>query len=137
VPASVLVDTGPIVAYLHRGDAWHQRVKGFFRRWRGELLTTWPVVTEAVYLSESHRARLAILQWIQRNLQVVPQDAADAASIERQLRKYADLAPDLADLSLFMLAERSGVHDIVTVDARDFAVFRLASGRALNNLLAR
>jgi hypothetical protein len=137
VPASVLVDTGPIVAYLHRGDAWHQRAKGFFRRWRGELLTTWPVITEAVYLSESHRARLAILQWIQRNLQVVPQDAADAASIERQLRKYADLAPDLADLSLVVLAERSGVHDIVTVDARDFAVFRLASGRALNNLLAR
>jgi predicted nucleic acid-binding protein len=137
VPASVLVDTGPIVAYLHRGDAWHERAKRFFRRWRGELLTTWPVITEAAYLSESHRARLAIVQWIQRNLRVVAQDAEDAAAIERQLRKYADLAPDLADLSLLVLAERSGVRDVVTIDTRDFAVFRVAGGRTLNNLLAR
>jgi hypothetical protein len=137
MPASVLVDTGPIVAYLHRGDAWHAATKRFFRRWRGELLTTWPVITEAVYLSESHKARLAIVQWLQRNLHVVPQDAKDAAAIERYLRKYRDLAPDLADLTLLALAERSGVREIITVDTKDFAVYRLANNRALSNLLAR
>jgi predicted nucleic acid-binding protein len=137
MPASVLVDTGPIVAYLHRGDAWHEATRGFFRRWRGELLTTWPVITEAVYLSESYKARIAIVQWLQRNLRVVPQDAEDAAVIERCLRKYRDFGPDLADLSLVALAERSGVGDIITVDAREFFVYRLANKRALNNLLAR
>lgn len=60
------------------------------RGWRGELLTTWPVVTEAVYLSETPKARLAIMQWLQRNLQAVPLDAADTARIERFYRKYAD-----------------------------------------------
>jgi len=29
------------------------------------------------------------------------------------------------------------VRDILTVDARDFAIYRLSSGRALNNLLAK
>lgn len=137
MPASVLVDTGPIVAYLHRGDAWHQATKRFFRRWRGELLTTWPVVTEAVYLSESHRARVAIVQWLQRNLQVVAQDAEDAAAIERYLRKYRDLGPDLADLSLLALAERRGVREIITVDAKDFDVYRVGGNRMLSNLLTR
>ncbi len=135
--ARVLVDAGPIVAYLHRGDAWHKAAVRFFRCWRGELLTTWPVVTEAVYLSETRKARLAVVQWLQRNLQAVPQDASDAARIERYYRKYADQEPDLADLSLLALAERTGVRDILTVDTRDFAVYRLASGRALNNLLAK
>jgi hypothetical protein len=137
MPASVLVDTGPIVAYLHRGDAWHQATKRFFGRWRGELLTTWPVVTEAVYLSESHKARIAIVQWLQRNLQVVAQDAEDAAAIERYLRKYRDLGPDLADLSLLALAERRGVREIITVDAKDFDVYRVGGNRALSNLLTR
>jgi len=135
--ARVLVDTGPIVAYLHRGDAWHKAAVRFFRSWRGDLLTTWPVVTEAAYLSEAPKARLAIIQWLQRNLQVMPQDAGDASRIERYYRKYADQNPDLADLSLLALADRTGARDILTVDARDFAVYRLSSGRALNNLLVK
>ena len=134
--ARVLVDAGPIVTYLHRGDAWHGAAVGFFRGWRGELLTTWPVVTEAAYLSEA-KARIAIIQWLQRNLQAVPQDASDASRIERYYRKYADQNPDLADLSLLALAERTGVRDVLTVDARDFAVYRVSGGRALNNLLAQ
>ena len=135
MPASVLVDTGPIVAYLHRGDAWHEAATRFFRRWRGELLTTWPVVTEAAYLSESTKARMAIVQWLQRNLRATPQDAEDCAAIERYLRKYSDQNPDLADLSLLALAERTGIRDIITVDTADFLVYRLKNGRALNNLL--
>lgn len=133
----VLVDTGPIVAYLHRGDAWHKAAVRFFREWRGELLTTWPVITEAVYLSETQKARLAIVQWLQRNLQAMAQDAQDALRIERYYRKYADQEPDLADLSLLALAERTGVRDVLTVDARDFDVYRLSGGHMLNNLLAR
>ena len=135
--ARVLVDTGPIVAYLHRGDAWHKAAVKFFRGWRGELLTTWPVVTEAAYLSETPKARLAIMQWLQRNLQALSLEVGDTARIERYYRKYADQNPDLADLSLLAVAERTGVRDILTVDARDFAIYRLASGRALNNLLAK
>lgn len=135
--ARVLVDAGPIVAYLHRGDGWHVPAVRFFRGWRGELLTTWPVVTEAAYLAEAPRARLAIMQWLQRNLQAAPQDATDVSRIERYYRKYADQNPDLADLSLLALAERTGVRDILTIDARDFSIYRLASGRPLNNLLAQ
>ena len=137
MPATVLVDTGPIVAYLHRGDAWHEASKRFFRNWRGDLITTWPVVTEAAYLSESTRARIAIVQWLQRNLQAAPQDIQDCAAIERYFRKYADRSPDIADLSLLALAERTGARDIITVDTEDFAIYRLPNGRALRNLLVR
>lgn len=136
MPASVLVDTGPIVAYLHLGDAWHGAAKQFFQRWRGSLVTTWPVITEAAYLSDSTKARVAIVQWIQRNLNVMSQDSEDCAAIERYLRKYADQSPDLADLSLLALADRAGLRDIVTVDVADFLVYRLRNGRRLNNLLA-
>ena len=52
-------------------------------------------------------------------------------------RRYRDLAPDLADLSLLALAERSGVREVITVDTEDFAVYRLANNRTLSSLLAR
>ena len=133
---SVLVDTGPIVAYLHRGDAWHAAATRFFKIWRGETLTTWPVITEAMYLSDSNAARFGLLQWIQRDLMVPPQDADDARVIERYLKKYADRKPDFADLSVLALAERTGIRDIATIDASDFQVYRLSNGRGLNNLLA-
>ena len=79
---SVLVDTGPIVAYLHRGDAWHAAATRFFKIWRGETLTTWPVITEAMYLSDSNTARLGLLQWIQRDLRIQAQETDDTAMIE-------------------------------------------------------
>ena len=133
---SVLVDTGPIVAYLHRGDAWHAATARFFKIWRAETITTWPVITEAMVLSDSNAARLGLLQWIQRDLRIQAQDTVDTAVIERYLRKYAERKPDFADLSLLALAERTGIRDIVTIDTADFQVYRLSNGRALNNLLA-
>lgn len=132
---SVLVDTGPIVAYLHRGDTWHDAATRFFKSWRGEIVTTWAVITEAMYLSDSRAARLAVLHWIQRGLSVPAQDTGDVTVMERYLRKYADRAPDFADLSLLALAERSGIRDIVTIDTTDFEIYRLSNGRVLNNLL--
>lgn len=136
MPRSVIVDTGAIVAYLHRGDAWHAAVTRFFKGWRGEVVTTWPVITEAMYLCESRAARVSVLQWIQRDLTIHAQDANDAAIIERYLKKYSDRSPDLADLSLLALAERTGILEIVTVDVADFGIYRLANGRRLDNLLA-
>jgi predicted nucleic acid-binding protein len=55
----------------------------------------------------------------------------------RAAEKVRRFDADLADLGLLALAERSGVREIVTVEARDSAVYRLAGNRALTNLLVR
>ena len=49
-----LIDTGPLVALLDRGEADHVRVAKTLGVLPGRLVTTWPVLTEAMYLM--HRA---------------------------------------------------------------------------------
>jgi hypothetical protein len=42
---------------------------------------------------------------------------------------------DLADASLIWLAETRGVLDILTLDRRDFGIYRTTRGKALRNRL--
>ena len=52
------------------------------------------------------------------------------------MEKYLDRPMDLADASLVWLAGRSGVRDILTVDAGDFATFRTPQGKSFRDVLA-
>jgi uncharacterized protein len=40
------------------------------------------------------------------------------------MTKYADLPADFADVSLVWLAQQKRIDKVVSVDARDFAVYR-------------
>jgi hypothetical protein len=47
-------------------------------------------------------------------------------------KRYSDLRPQLADLSLLYLAQRERIGTVFTLDRRDFTVFRDHRGRAFN-----
>jgi hypothetical protein len=51
------------------------------------------------------------------------------------MEKYADLPMDLADASLVVLAEYLGHGRILTVDRRDFNVYRWGNEQVFENLL--
>ena len=53
------------------------------------------------------------------------------AQIADWKEKYHDLPMDLADASLLWVAEQTGIIDILTIDLRDFAAYRLLNGKAL------
>ena len=52
---NVLLDTGPLVALLDRSERSHQRCIDFLRTLEGRLVTTEPVLTEALYLLQAAR----------------------------------------------------------------------------------
>ena len=47
------------------------------------------------------------------------------------MEKYSDLPMDLADGSLLWVAGSTGILDILTLDQRDFSVYRLDGKRSL------
>ena len=53
----VLIDTGPIVAILCREDAGHEKCVEILRVLEAELITCWPVISEAVFLLGGHGSR--------------------------------------------------------------------------------
>ena len=133
----VLLDTGPLVAWLDRDDAHHAVVQRWMAAYRGELLTTWPVITEACHLVPEHVAP-KLIAWIEQGgatLAEVP--VSSLRAIAARMDKYADLPMDLADATLLWVAEREGVMDILTLDKRDFGVYRTTRGRLLRDVLDR
>lgn len=133
---SILVGTGPLVALPDRNDRWHGRVRTYLFRYRGEFVTTWPVLTEAASLCSADE-QLALLQMAESGaIEIPPQTGADAARVKWYLAKYRDRGPDLADLSLLALADAKGLDSILTIDS-DFQIYRLKNGRPLVDVLRR
>jgi predicted nucleic acid-binding protein len=123
--ANVLVDTGPLTAWLNRSDAHHDWAKHQFARPRPPLTTSEAVLSEAVFLL--HRAGEsggAVPQLVQRGvLQVAPVLQAEASAVTSLMRKYADIPMSLADACLVRLSELVPHAVVYTLDA-DFGVYR-------------
>ncbi len=132
----VLVDAGPLVAVLDESDGDHQRCVSVLKRLSDPMITTWPVVTEAMYLLgqtqnplDSQEALLAMLD--RQLVLVVELRREDLPRLRALIRKYRDLPMDLADATLVRVAEREVVRQVFTLDKRDFQVYRLGRRETL------
>ena len=123
--ASVLVDTGLLVALFDQLDAHHEAVARWMAGNTAALLTVAPVLTEAsFFLPARLRSSLARLA-ATGVLQLHQPDADGCARIAQLFVKYADQNPDWADLELVWLAEATGTTRIATLDVADFSVYRI------------
>ena len=128
---SVLADAGPLIALADRSDKHHRRVTAFLRRFKGRLLTTWPVLAEACHFLPE-RLQIEFLRWSAAGgINVIELQESALASLADWKERYSNLPMDLADASLLWVAQQSGVLQILTIDVRDFAVYRLPNGKAL------
>ncbi|MGH6631641.1 MAG: type II toxin-antitoxin system VapC family toxin [Burkholderiales bacterium] len=125
----VIVDTGFLVALFRPAERLRAPAREFLRNNRRPLLTVAPVIVETCFfLDPDGKGRL--LEWIQRGAVAVAEVPTSAyAEICTIIRKYADREIDFADAAIVWLAEKTGCRTILTVDVRDFSVFRLAKGK--------
>ncbi|MBI5627641.1 MAG: PIN domain-containing protein [Candidatus Rokubacteria bacterium] len=86
------------------------------------------MLSEAVYLlSSSWRVQRQLLgDVIGGALKILPLDEADVPRVRDLMDKYRDLPMDLADAALVRVAERERIHNIFTLDRRDFSLYRPA-----------
>ena len=135
-PNAALIDAGPLIALFNPRDADHALCRQFFEGFRGDLVTTWPVLTESAYmLSSTANAQRSLLQWVENGgLDVRHLRVENVRSMLSYTQKYHDLPMDLADASLVALSIETGITDIVSIDS-DFDVYRLPNKSKLKNLL--
>ena len=121
----ILIDTGPLVALFDKSDRFHKRCKEVLSHIQEPLLTTWPVLTEVMYLLNfSNSAQELCLEFIESGGVDVPSvPSTQLRRIHRLMRDYADLPMDFADASLVALAEDHGITTIFTLDHKDFRIF--------------
>ncbi len=128
---SVLLDTGPFVALLDRNEQSHGRCLEFFRSFTGNLLTTEPVLTDAIYLlGPSARAKKACIDFVlEGGAILVPQSSASLGRAALLMAKYDDVPMDFADATLVVLAEDTGIDEVLTLDQRGFNAYRMSGKR--------
>jgi predicted nucleic acid-binding protein len=121
----VLVDTGPLVAYLNRRDRHHAWAVECWKALSDPLWTCEAVISEAVFLLQSEGADLnPVLQLVERQLVRLDFTIDDhRADVFRLLRKYRDQPMSVADACLVRMAELADQSQVFTTD-RDFLVYR-------------
>lgn len=134
----VLVDAGPLVALIDRGDDHHARCVDALQGIKEPLMTVWPAFTEAMYLlGPSWAAQAALWEMVESDaVELRPIERDDLARMTELMRKYRDLPMDLADAALVRVAERDRIRTVFTLDQRDFRLYRPAGLGRLNLLPA-
>ncbi len=109
------------------------------RELRERLITTWPVLVEAVHLLTQRGHQDIALRFLERcvsgAVEIMDFDAQSRPRILELMRRYAGLPMDLADASLVLLAERLGHGRILSTDRRDFHTYRWKHHQPFENLL--
>ena len=91
------------------------------------MVTTWPVLTEAMYLlgdAGGWPAQRALWGMIEREALVLAElQPADIVRARALMEKHQDAPMDIADATLVAVAEARGLKRVFTLDT-DFGVYR-------------
>ncbi|OFZ99672.1 MAG: hypothetical protein A3H35_19740 [Betaproteobacteria bacterium RIFCSPLOWO2_02_FULL_62_17] len=107
----LLVDSGGLVAISNSRDHFHRPALAFLSEFFGDLITTWPAVTEACHIVPAHLNTSLVLRLC-----------------------HSRWPMDLADASMVWASEQTGVDQILTVDRADFLAYRTKAGKRLQVL---
>lgn len=131
-----LIDAGPMIALFDKSDRYHKHVMKFLKDFDGELVTTWPVVTEVSHMLDFNiKVQIDFLKWLDIGAVNIYQTLqSDIKRIIVLSEKYIDIPMDLADSSLIVASEKLGIKDILTIDS-DYDIYRTIKKEPLNNLL--
>jgi predicted nucleic acid-binding protein len=126
-----ICDTGPLVAYLNRNDRHHAWALELMRQVRPPLLTSEPVLTEAVYFLREDGLELEpLFLLLERNtVRIEFELGAHWARVRTLMERYERM--DLADASMVVMSELHPRCQILTLDRRDFSVYRRNDRRVI------
>ena len=122
---TILIDSGCIVAALHRRDQHHAWARAHFEVFVEPCLTCEAALSESFFLLERAReGKQALCSLLQRQLIVVGFSLQNhLAEIVGLLRRYADTPMSLADACLVRMAELIDDAVVFTTDS-DFRTYR-------------
>jgi hypothetical protein len=139
VPVSALADTGALLAFLDRDDAWHARCREAFTELRLPLTTSTTVLTELFHLIGDDDREMDLAWRFLRSgaVTIASLSDRDLPDLDALMHKYRDRPMDFADATLVHLAGREGISTVFTVDHDDFETYRVGGRKRFRVLPAR
>lgn len=128
----ILLDTSGLLAALDASDRHHRPAADAVRRSDPPRLLSPFVLAELDYLLSTRVgpavARAFLADVTRGAYQLEPFGNDDVELALEVIDRYRDLGIGLADASLVVLAERHGVVNVLTLDARHFRVLTTSNG---------
>lgn len=118
-----LIDTGVLVALVDEDSPGHADCLKAFEALSLPPLTTWACLTEAFYLIgklcgwDGQKSLVGLLT--ENVIRIYSPNESEIVRIGELMEEYSDNPMDFADASLVVLAEQSGIRQVLTLD-RDF-----------------
>jgi len=127
----LLLDTGALVSLLDRSQSFHSEFAKFFESWRGPVVSTEAVLTEATHLLARVPGgpRACCDFFLEGGAVLVPSSPAALRRCRELIDAYRDLPMDYADATLVALAEELNTPLVLTTDHRDFGIYRIRGKR--------
>jgi uncharacterized protein len=126
----ILCDAGVLLCLVDQTQPQHNAYKKAVVPLAKPLLTTWPCLTEAMYLAlhrggwlmQKHLGQLLLEQL----LTVYEIQESDYSRLLALMEQYHDRPMDLADATLVLAAEKTEYRQILTLDS-DFLFYRISN----------
>ena len=123
----VLADSGFIVALANRADQRHTDVVPIYQQY-AQILLPQMVLVEVAYLVGRDAGISTVVKFLKglpaSRFEVIEASAQDLERTAQILEQYADSKVDFVDAIVMAIAERLSITTILTLDQRDFRLFR-------------
>lgn len=128
----VILDTGPLVAFLNSRDKYHDWTVAQWSSIQPPLLTCEAVVSEACFLLRQwNKGASSVFELLERKVLEISFCLADhIVPVSALLKKYSSVPVSLADACLVRMAELHEHSSIITIDA-DFQIYRKHKRRVI------
>jgi uncharacterized protein len=129
----VLLDTGPLVAFINPRDNFHGWAVTAWADSHVPLLTCEAVITEACFLLRNvYGGEEAVMSLLETEILHIPFHLGDeVANIRQFLTRYQSVPMSLADACLVRMAEMYSDYSVLTLDS-DFAIYRKNRDRLIS-----
>jgi predicted nucleic acid-binding protein len=123
----VVADTGFIVALLNEADEWHEQSKVQYTHY-APILMPQTVLAEVAYLVGREAGIANVVAFLkglpESRFRLVSLTANDIHRVAEILDQYADSRIDFVDATVMTIGERYDCRIVLTIDRRDFQIFR-------------
>jgi len=121
----IILDTGPIVAFLNKRDRYFTWANETFNLLEPPVYTCESVISEACFLLRNiEGGSIAVAELIERKLVVIDFDlSGEIQAVKKLMSRYANIPMSLADACLIRMTEITKNSQIITLD-QDFNVYR-------------
>ncbi len=122
-----IADTGFVVALANRSDVKHEVVKAIYLQHKRILLPQ-TVLAEVAYLIGREAGVITVASFLKglsmSRFSLLALFDEDILRVAEILDQYADSRIDFVDASVMAVAERLNIVTVLTLDRRDFSLFR-------------